>query len=62
MNMKVAVFWVAVPCALVEVYERFRGFCCLLHEGEIAIFPVYISIFQLKVIFLICLHEYVKCS
>jgi hypothetical protein len=27
-RMKMAVFWVVVPCSLVEVY-RFRGPCCL---------------------------------
>jgi hypothetical protein len=24
-----AVFWVVAPCSLVEVYQRFRGPCCL---------------------------------
>jgi hypothetical protein len=28
-----AVFWVA-PCGLVEVYQRFRGPCCLHHQGD----------------------------
>jgi hypothetical protein len=28
-SMKMAVFWVVVPCSLVEVYQRFRGPCCL---------------------------------
>jgi hypothetical protein len=27
--MKMAVFWVVAPCSLVEVYQRFRGPCCL---------------------------------
>jgi hypothetical protein len=27
---KMAVFWVLVPCSLVEIYQRFRGPCCLL--------------------------------
>jgi hypothetical protein len=26
---KMAVFWVIVPCSMVEVYQRFRGPCCL---------------------------------
>jgi hypothetical protein len=26
-----AVFWVVAPCSLVEVYQRFRGSCCLHH-------------------------------
>jgi hypothetical protein len=32
--MKIAVFWVVAPCSLVEVYQRFRGPCCLHHQGE----------------------------
>jgi hypothetical protein len=30
-NMKMAVFWVATQCSLVEFYQRFRGPCC--HES-----------------------------
>jgi hypothetical protein len=29
-----AVFWVVVPCSLVEVYQRFTGPCCLHHQGD----------------------------
>jgi hypothetical protein len=29
---KMAVFWVVAPCSLVEVYQRFRGPCCLHHH------------------------------
>jgi hypothetical protein len=29
-----AVFWVVVPCSLVEIYHRFRGLCCLHHQGD----------------------------
>jgi hypothetical protein len=29
-----AVFWVTAPCSLVEVYQRFRGPCCLHHQGD----------------------------
>jgi hypothetical protein len=29
-----AVFWVVTPCSLVEVYECFRGICCLQHQGD----------------------------
>jgi hypothetical protein len=29
-----AVFWVVAPCILVEVYQRFRGPCCLYHQGD----------------------------
>jgi hypothetical protein len=32
--MNMAVFWVVAPCSLVEVYRRFRGACCLHHEGS----------------------------
>jgi hypothetical protein len=28
-----SVFWVVVPCSLVEIYYRFRGPCCLHHQG-----------------------------
>jgi hypothetical protein len=33
-SMKTAVFWVAATCSLVEVYHRFRGTCCLHHQGD----------------------------
>jgi hypothetical protein len=32
--MKMAVSWVVTPCSLVEVYQRFRGPCCLYHRGD----------------------------
>jgi hypothetical protein len=32
-STKMAVFWVVVPCSLVEVYRRFGGPCCLHHQG-----------------------------
>jgi hypothetical protein len=32
-RMKMAVFWVVAPRSLVEVYQRFRGACCLHHQG-----------------------------
>jgi hypothetical protein len=28
------VFWVVAPCSLGEVYRRFRGACCLHHQGD----------------------------
>jgi hypothetical protein len=31
---KMAVFWVVAPCSLVEVYQRFRGPCCLHHQDD----------------------------
>jgi hypothetical protein len=33
-DMKMAVFWVVAPCSLVEVYQRFRGPCCLHYQGD----------------------------
>jgi hypothetical protein len=30
---KMTVFWVVAPCSLVEVTQRFRGPCCLHHQG-----------------------------
>jgi hypothetical protein len=33
-STKMAVFWVVAPCSLVEVYRRFRGPCCLHHQGD----------------------------
>jgi hypothetical protein len=32
--MKSSVFWVGVPCSLVEVCRRFRGACCLHFQGD----------------------------
>jgi hypothetical protein len=29
-----AVFWVLAPCSLVEVYQSFRGPCCIHHQGH----------------------------
>jgi hypothetical protein len=29
-----AVFWVVAPCSVVELYQRFRGPCCLHHQGD----------------------------
>jgi hypothetical protein len=31
---KMTVFWHVVPCRLVEVCRRFRGACCLHHQGD----------------------------
>jgi hypothetical protein len=33
-SMKMAVFWVVAPYSLVEFYQRFRGPCCLHHQGD----------------------------
>jgi hypothetical protein len=32
-----AVLWVVAPCNLVEVYQLFRGPCCLHHQGNEAL-------------------------
>jgi hypothetical protein len=29
---EMAVFWVVAPCSLVEVYQCFRGTCCLNYQ------------------------------
>jgi hypothetical protein len=31
------VFWDVTPCSLVQVYRRFRGICCLHHQGVLLI-------------------------
>jgi hypothetical protein len=31
------VFWDAAACCLVEVYQSFRGACCLRRQGELVI-------------------------
>jgi hypothetical protein len=31
---EIAVFWFVAPCSLVEIYQRFRGPCCLHHQGD----------------------------
>jgi hypothetical protein len=33
-SKKIAVFWVVVPCSLIEVYRRLRRTCCLHHQGN----------------------------
>jgi hypothetical protein len=32
--MKMTVLWDVAPCSLVKVYRRFRGVCCLHHQGD----------------------------
>jgi hypothetical protein len=32
-STKMTVFWVVAPCNLVEIYKRFKGPCCLHHQG-----------------------------
>jgi hypothetical protein len=34
MILKMAVVSVVAPCNLIEVYRRFRGACCLHHQGD----------------------------
>jgi hypothetical protein len=33
-SVKMTVFWVVAPCSLEKVYQRFRGDCCLHHQGD----------------------------
>jgi hypothetical protein len=33
-STKMAVFWVVALCSPVAVYRRFRGACCLHHQGD----------------------------
>jgi hypothetical protein len=33
--MNMAAFWIVAPCSLVDVYGRFRGACCLRHQGDL---------------------------
>jgi hypothetical protein len=33
-SMMMVVFWVVAPCSLVEFYRRFKGACCLHHQGD----------------------------
>jgi hypothetical protein len=39
-----AVFWVVAPYSLVEVYQRFRGPCCLHHHRPDELLPDYTAI------------------
>jgi hypothetical protein len=32
--MKMAVFWVVAQCNLVQIDRRFRGACCIHHQGD----------------------------
>jgi hypothetical protein len=33
-SIKMAVFWVVASCRRVQVYQSFRGPCCLHHQGD----------------------------
>jgi hypothetical protein len=33
-SIKMSVFWIVAPCILVEVFRRFKGACCLHHQGD----------------------------
>jgi hypothetical protein len=44
-SMKTTVFWDIVLCSLVEVYWRFRGACCLHHQGSIVLCIIFIFMF-----------------
>jgi hypothetical protein len=39
-STKMAVFWVVAPCSLVEVYQHFRGPCCLHHQGSMDLWNI----------------------
>jgi hypothetical protein len=34
MSTRITVFSVVASCSLVEVYLRFKGTCCLHHQGD----------------------------
>jgi hypothetical protein len=48
-SMKMAVFWVVAPCSLVEVYQRFRGTCCLHHQDVTTQNTVIFSWYNFKI-------------
>jgi hypothetical protein len=33
-STNISVFWVVAPCSLAEVYQRYRGPCCLHHPAD----------------------------
>jgi hypothetical protein len=45
LSMKMAVFWVVAQCSLVEVYQRFRGPCCL-HPSIIRTSETLVNFYQ----------------
>jgi hypothetical protein len=57
MSMKMAVFWVVAPCSLVELYQRFKGPCCLHHQGLMHILSLFINFKWAKrnLTFVLCL-------
>jgi hypothetical protein len=52
-----AVFWVVAPCSPVEVYQSFRGPCCLHHQGASSICMKYENNPMLVMIYII---KYIK--
>jgi hypothetical protein len=50
---KEAVFWVAAPCSLVEVYQRFGGPCCLHHQDDVGSKLLHSATIQKTAIFII---------
>jgi hypothetical protein len=36
-STKMAIIRVVTPCSLVEVYQRFRGPCCLHHQENVQV-------------------------
>jgi hypothetical protein len=49
-NTQMAVFWVVAPCSLVELYQRFRGPCCLHHRAD-KLLPDYMALSQKTAIY-----------
>jgi hypothetical protein len=39
LNLKIAIFWNVAPYGLVETDRRFRGVCCLHHQGDERLAP-----------------------
>jgi hypothetical protein len=33
-STKMAVFWIVAPCSLVQVYQHFRGPCCIYNRPD----------------------------
>jgi hypothetical protein len=45
-SMKMAVLWVVAPCSLVDVYQHFRGPCCLHHQGPVRTSETLVNFYQ----------------
>jgi hypothetical protein len=61
-HYKMAVFWEVAPCSLVDVYRRFRGTCCLHHQGDESchcLKQLYFSIFKRHFKFSLLCHLFI---